>query len=136
MRRFGASCAKSATLPIFADDDTKAYASSAVASLAGSAQLQHTVAQWIAHDDRWRRRRNSDGRSGGRWGAELRRDHNPGPVGSLLIASALIIAVPTRPGLALRGYNGAGGAADDGADRGAFTSTRYSADHRAGRSTE
>jgi hypothetical protein len=99
---------------IFADDDAKPHAGSAVAGIAQPPQLQHAIAQWVDHYY-GRRRRDRD--RGGNWHhTPLWRDHNPGPIGTLLIASTLIVTVATRSQLTLRCNDSTAGTPDDRAD--------------------
>src|SRR5215470_3296067 len=77
----------SAALPIFPDDDAEPHAGATVAVLAGDAQAQHAIAQFVAHHCDRRRR------SGHRRPAILRRNDDPGAVRALLIATPLIVAV-------------------------------------------
>jgi hypothetical protein len=78
--------------PIFADDDPKSHARATVASIAQPTQLQQAIAKWIDHHygRRWRHDRY---RGSSRHCATLWRDHNPGPIGTLQIASTLIVTV-------------------------------------------
>src|SRR5262249_21768821 len=55
----------SAALPILPDDDAEPHAGATVAVLAGDAQAQHAIAQFVAHH-RDRRRRRS-----GHWGPAI-----------------------------------------------------------------
>ena len=79
--------------PIFPDQDAKPHAGATVAVFAASAQFQHALLQFIACDDTrrgWRRWFNRD--RSRRWNRTIfRRDHDPRPVGALLIATILII---------------------------------------------
>jgi hypothetical protein len=111
--------------PIFADNDAKAHACTAVTGIAQPTQLQQAIAKWIDHHyGRWWRRDYDRGRN---WRpAIFWRDHNPGPVGTLLIASTLIVTVATGPQLTLRRYEGAAGTADDCADSSATPATQCS----------
>ena len=82
-----------ATRPIFPDQDAKPHAGATVAVFAASAQFQHALLQFIACDDTrrgWRRWFNRD--RSRRWNRTIfRRDHDPRPVGALLIATILVV---------------------------------------------
>src|SRR5215467_12486639 len=100
----------SAALPVLADDDAEPHAGATVAVLAGDAQAQHAIAQFVAHHCDRRRRSNHRGPT------ILGRNDDPGAVGALLVATPLIVAVAARPRLALRGNRGARRPADDRPD--------------------
>jgi hypothetical protein len=105
-----------AALPIFTDEDSKPHAGATVAVFAALTQFQHPILQFVAdYPTPWWRRSNLDrGRS--RWGAILRRNHDPRSVATLLIATLLVVTVAARPRLALRSNGSASGPADDRAD--------------------
>jgi hypothetical protein len=101
--------------PIFADDNPKSHARATVASIAQPTQLQQAIAKWIDHHYRRGWRRNRDRRSNCHRAA-LWRDNNPGPIGTLLVASALIVTVAARSQLTLRSNDSPSGPSDDRAD--------------------
>ena len=68
-----------AALPIFTDEDSKPHAGATVAVFAALTQFQHPILQFVAdYPTPWWRRSNLD-RGGSRWGAILRRNHDPAP---------------------------------------------------------
>jgi hypothetical protein len=99
-----------ASLAVFPDEYSEPYAGSAVAILAGRTKFHQAVGQLVAVSRRrwWG---NRDRRSRSR--AIFWRNDEPRSVGPLLITSILVIAVATRPWLALCCNGRAGYAADD-----------------------
>ena len=124
-----------ATLPIFADDNSKSYASATIAVLAAFSQLHHAITQFVAHHPRRRWRRDRDRRRSWRR-AILRSNGDPRSVATLLITSLLVVAVPARPRLALRSNGSASHPADDRADCGPAPAAQRSAYDRAGSTAE
>ena len=87
-----------ASLAIFPDKNSKMYAGTAVAILAGRTKFHQAVTQFIMVS--WRRWwRDCDRLTRRR--AIFWRNDKPRSVGPLLITSILVIAVATRPWLAL-----------------------------------
>jgi hypothetical protein len=106
-----------AALPVFTDKYSKPHAGATVAVLAAFTQQQHSIPQFVTHyPRRWRRGNRDRRRSRGR--AILRRNGDPRPVSTLLIASLLVVTVAAWPRLALRSNCSAGDPADNGADCG------------------
>jgi hypothetical protein len=105
-----------AALPIFTDNDSKSDAGTTLAIFAPLAQFQHAIAQFVAYypSPRRRRRRDRDRRRIRRR-AILRRNHNPRPLATLLVATLLVVTVAARPRLTLRSNGSARGPADNGA---------------------
>ena len=124
-----------ATLPIFADDNSKSHASATIAVLAAFSQLHHAITQFVAHHPRRRWRSDRDRRRSGRR-AILRRNGDPRSVATLLIASLLVVAVAARLRLALRSNGSASHPADDRADCGPAPAAQRSAYDRAGSTAE
>jgi hypothetical protein len=106
-------------LPIFTDNDSQPHAGAPVTILAALAQSQHALAQFVAHHPSrwWRRRSNNPYRRRSRCRAIFRRDHDPRSIGTLLVATLLVVTIAARPRLALRSDGGACGPADDRANR-------------------
>ena len=99
-----------ASLAIFPDKNSKMYAGTAVAILAGRTKFHQAVTQFIMVS--WRRWwRDCDRLTRRR--AIFWRNDKPRSVGPLLITSILVIAVATRPWLALCCNGCAGYATDD-----------------------
>jgi hypothetical protein len=96
------------SLAIFPDEYSKLHAGSAVAILATLAKFHQAVAQFVVVS-RWR----GDGDRLSRSRAIFWRNDQPRSVGPLLITSILVIAVATRPWLALCRDGSAGYTADD-----------------------
>jgi hypothetical protein len=105
-----------AALPIFTDEDSKPHAGAQVVAFAALTQFQHPILQFVPYyPTPWGRRSNLD-RVPSLRRAILRRNHDPRPVTTLLVASLLVVTVAARPRLALRGDGSASGPADDRAD--------------------
>jgi hypothetical protein len=117
-----------AALTIFTDKDSKPHAGATVAVLAAFTQQQHSIPQFVAHHpSRWWRGNRDRRRSRRR--AILRRNCDPRPVSTLLIASLLVVSVAARPRLALRSNGSAGDPADNGADCGPASAGQYPANN-------
>jgi hypothetical protein len=99
---------------VFANNDAEPDAGAALAGVTKVTQFEHAITQFVANDARRRRRQNLSGSCNGRNAILWRNDH-PRSVGTLLIASILVIAVPTGSWLSLGRDSSARRAANDSA---------------------
>jgi hypothetical protein len=100
-------------LPVLTDQDPEPHAGATVTFLAILSQLQHAFSQFIVRCPMPWGRGSKGRRRLARHRAILRRNHYPGSIHSLLIASLLVITIAAGPRLTLCSYGCPGGAADD-----------------------
>ena len=101
----------SASFAIFPNKNSKTHAGATVTILACRTIFHQPIAQLVVISwRRWGSNRNGLGR---RACTILWRNNEPSPVGSLLIASVLVVPVAARPRLALCRNDRAGGTAND-----------------------
>ena len=102
-----------AALSIFTNEDSEPHAGATIALLATRSQLQHVLAQFIVRCPMPRGRGSVGCGRLACHRAIFRRNHDPGSIPALLIASVLVIMIATRPRLTLCSNGCPGGAADD-----------------------